>query len=71
MSVSVCVNLLSPAVVTHRVIRLRNPWGKYSWKGSWSDQDSRWETEPWLREELQAVGGEAGVFWMAACDFFQ
>jgi calpain-15 len=54
-----------------RLVRLRNPWGKYSWKGSWSDKDSRWSSQPWLREELQAVGGEAGVFWMAAQDFFK
>ena len=55
----------------YRLVRLRNPWGKYSWRGSWSDKDSRWSTQPWLREELQAVGEEAGVFWMAAQDFFK
>jgi calpain-15 len=54
-----------------QLIRLRNPWGKYSWKGSWSDTDSRWESRPWMRDELRAVGGDAGVFWMAASDFFQ
>ena len=57
--------------IPYRLVRLRNPWGKYSWRGSWSDKDSRWSTQPWLREELQAVGEEAGVFWMAAQDFFK
>ena len=64
----------SPYTLPHivcRLIRLRNPWGKYSWKGSWSDTDSRWESRPWMRDELRAVGGDAGVFWMAASDFFQ
>ena len=56
---------------TRRLVRLRNPWGKYSWKGSWSDQDARWDSQPVLREELQAVGADAGVFWMGAVDFFQ
>lgn len=62
---------LTSILVCYRLVRLRNPWGKYSWKGSWSDQDARWESHPWLREQLQAVGAEAGVFWMGAHDFFQ
>ena len=58
-------------VLVCRLIRLRNPWGKHSWNGGWSDNDPRWVTQPLLRDELQAVGAEAGVFWMSAHDFFR
>ena len=52
-----------------RLIRLRNPWGKYSWKGKWSDNDTRWT--PKLRDKLQVMGAEAGIFWMDIWDFFK
>ena len=52
-----------------RLIRLRNPWGKYPWRGRWSDDDPNWT--PYLREQLQVMGAEAGIFWMDADDFFR
>ena len=27
----------------HKLLKLRNPWGKFEWKGKWSDNDSAWE----------------------------
>jgi len=38
-----------------RLVQLRNPWGKSSWKG--------WR---WVEEEE-----EEGVFWMGAPDFLK
>jgi len=52
-----------------RLIRLRNPWRKYSWKGDWSDNDVRWT--PQLRDELQVMGADEGIFWMNIRDFYQ
>ena len=52
-----------------RLVRLRNPWGKFSWKGRWSDQDSVWRSHPALKEQLQPRGGEQGIFWMDFMDF--
>ena len=54
-----------------RLIRLRNPWGKFSWKGNWSDNDVIWKSKSRLREVLQPRGGEQGIFWMEFLDFMQ
>ncbi|UYV62565.1 CAPN15, partial [Cordylochernes scorpioides] len=49
-----------------RLVRLRNPWGHYSWKGDWSDHSKKWT--PRLREMLMPHGADEGVFWMTFQD---
>ncbi|CAB3373698.1 Hypothetical predicted protein [Cloeon dipterum] len=49
-----------------RLLRLRNPWGHYSWKGDWADASSTWT--PQLREMLMPKGASDGVFWISFDD---
>ncbi|KAK3894566.1 hypothetical protein Pcinc_001721 [Petrolisthes cinctipes] len=49
-----------------RLLRLRNPWGHYSWRGDWCDESTIWTPE--LRERLLPQGGSDGVFWISFQD---
>lgn len=52
-----------------KLVRLRNPWGHFSWKGSWSDKSDIWTPE--LREALLPHGDDDGVFWIAFEDMLK
>ncbi|VBB26740.1 unnamed protein product [Acanthocheilonema viteae] len=51
------------------VVRLRNPWGTFTWNGPWCDTWSGWDESS--RRILLPHGPEAGAFWMPFQDFMQ
>lgn len=54
----------------HRLVKLRNPWGRGEWTGDWSDADSRWNDQ--LKEVLGInKTGDDGLFFMAWKDFLK
>jgi hypothetical protein len=55
---------------THRLVKLRNPWGQGEWKGKWNDHDPNWT--PYLKQELGFTGKvEDGIFFMEWEDFIK
>ena len=48
---------------------MRNPWGRYSWTGAWSDTSTEWTDE--LRRELHPHGSIEGVFWISLEDMMK
>uniref|UniRef100_A0AAQ5WWG5 Calpain 15 n=1 Tax=Amphiprion ocellaris TaxID=80972 RepID=A0AAQ5WWG5_AMPOC len=53
----------------HRLLQLRNPWGRFSWTGAWADDWPNWS--PHLKKELCAQRAEDGLFWMDFWDFIR
>mmetsp|Transcript_7162 Transcript_7162/g.14985 ORF Transcript_7162/g.14985 Transcript_7162/m.14985 type:complete len:472 (-) Transcript_7162:51-1466(-) len=54
---------------TLKLLQIRNPWGTYEWKGSWSDKSSKWKKHPGIRKKLNFVDADDGCFWMSFDDF--
>lgn len=50
-----------------KIFRLRNPWGKGEWKGSYSDDSQAWNDK--LKKEVEWSSGEDGSFYMKVDDF--
>ena len=56
-----------------RLVQLRNPWGRFGWKGDWGVSSDKWNQHPHVRQALEyyATSDEegGGVFWMSIEDF--
>jgi len=48
---------------TIRLIRLRNPWGRFEWQGEWGDKSSKW-TEEAKRVFKPVLADDDGTFFM-------
>ena len=51
------------------LVRLRNPWGSFEWKGAWSDNSKEWKENPMVKMRLRPKAGDDGCFWMPYEDF--
>ena len=50
-----------------RLLKIRNPWGNFEWKGDWSDSSKLWTKE--LKAKLGHKEANDGVFYMNFKDF--
>ncbi|KAL5012395.1 hypothetical protein ScPMuIL_010946 [Solemya velum] len=56
----------------NRLLRLRNPWGRFSWTGDWSDKSEKWKTiSSASRNELMLHGDTSGIFWISLEDLLK
>jgi hypothetical protein len=59
-----------------KLLKLRNPWGKYEWAGAWSDGSAEWKKYPGVKMELQSLisryqNADDGVFYISWDDFLK
>ncbi|OWF52867.1 calpain-D-like [Mizuhopecten yessoensis] len=53
----------------NRLLRLRNPWGRFSWNGDWCDNSACWDTISYhAKEDLMLHGDTSGIFWISLSD---
>ncbi|XP_019630712.1 PREDICTED: calpain-9-like [Branchiostoma belcheri] len=55
---------------THRLIKIRNPWGRQEWKGAWSDGSPEWQgVSEAVKQRLYHENKDDGEFWMEYDDW--
>lgn len=59
-------NITHPKFGNVTLVKLRNPWGKYEWKGDWSSNSDKWTPE--LKEKLRVSNKDDGIFYMTIED---
>jgi hypothetical protein len=52
-----------------QLVRIRNPWGKGEWKGTFADEEEEWDRHPGLKEKLNYQFGNDGTWWMTFADW--
>ena len=51
----------------HKLLQLRNPWGRKEWQGDWADNSPLWTRR--LKAKVSYKNKEDGTFWMNYQDF--
>jgi calpain-15 len=52
-----------------RLVKLRNPWGNFEWKGDFSDSSPLWNQYPKLKNYVALDKKDDGIFYMTFNDF--
>ena len=68
------LGVYEPRLTNHkiRLLRLRNPWGSFEWKGDWSDNSSKWNDYKGVALEIgKPPDVDDGVFYICWDDFIQ
>lgn len=50
-----------------KLIKIRNPWGSFEWKGDYSDSSNLWNSD--LKKFVNYVNSDDGTFFMKFTDF--
>lgn len=45
-----------------KLLKLRNPWGQFEWKGDWGDKSDCWTPE--LKQQVNLEDADDGTFWI-------
>ncbi|KAK4226496.1 hypothetical protein QBC38DRAFT_366323 [Podospora fimiseda] len=53
----------------HRLVLLKNPWGRGEWQGAWSDGSKEWTPE--RMQKLNHRFGDDGAFWISYKDLLR
>ena len=55
---------------TQRLVKLRNPWGKFEWSGNWNDNDRKWDNvDPKVKSNIGYSKQDDGIFFMEFKDY--
>ena len=66
------LGMYEPSLTTEKVqlLKLRNPWGSFEWKGEWSDKSAEWTDYPGVALELgKPKEADDGIFYIPWKDF--
>ena len=55
--------------IQYSLLQIRNPWGKFEWKGAWGDKSEMWEKNPGVKHQLNHTAADDGAFWISFEDF--
>lgn len=50
-----------------KLLKIRNPWGRFEWSGNWSDNSPLWTDE--AKRQVDYSNAADGTFWMSYEDF--
>ena len=54
----------------HKLLNIRNPWGKFEWGGAWSDNSKEWTKA--MKDAIKPdFNKKDGSFWMSYQDFLK
>lgn len=52
-----------------KLVKIRNPWGSFEWKGDYSDKSPKWNEIPELKKLVGYKNSDDGEFFMSLSDF--
>jgi hypothetical protein len=52
-----------------KLLKIRNPWGQFEWKGDFSDKSPIWDIYPGLKEKVDFKNRNDGIFFMKFDDY--